>query len=134
MAKAAVAKAIQSIDVLEERSNFLDKLSQERIVSLYYQYLVKCDEENAVFDHYLQFFLHHFWYFLFEQKILLNGRLHDQYEEIRYTDYVLPNVKGSFHLQEFSGSESETKCSLSELSCDGLRYGAIREVITIVTQ
>lgn len=130
--KDAINKALRSIDVLEERVEFLNKLRDHKIFDLYYLFLVNCDDIPEIFDHYLQHVLHHIWYVLFELKLLLNGRLHGQDEESRYTEYILPgDRRGHFKNQPFVGPEGDLQCVLSELSVDGIRYGALHKVFTL---
>lgn len=121
---------MHSIDMLEERAEYLNKLRKNKIVDLYHECLVHCEDTSEVFEHYLQHSLHHFWYILFEFKILLNGRLHDENEEARYTDYILDGGqrRGHFYDQDFNGPESELACVLSELSVDGIHYGVLHTV------
>lgn len=124
--KDAIRKATESLDILEDRAESLNRLRKDNVVDLLLLYLVKCDEDSIVFNHYLQHALGFFWFIMFELKILSNGRLHDAHEEKRYAKYIHPEARGSFPQQSFTGSDSETECTLSELSCDGIQFGAIK--------
>lgn len=127
--KAAVTKALASVDTLEEKADSFEKCRIHKITDLYLEFLAHCDENIEVFEHYLKCAVHHFFTIIFEMKILLNGRLHNKHEELRYADYLESSDQvGCFAGQSFTGSESERSCRLSLLSCDGIQFGVLRKV------
>lgn len=126
--KALVAKALESVNVLEERVEALRKMIDHGITNLYLEFLSNCEEHIVVFEHYMKFAVHHFLFILFELKILSNGRLHNEKEESRYAEYLDTEARGHFIGQDFMGHDSEVNCRLSKLSCDGIYYGVLRKV------
>ncbi len=131
---AQVKEARNTVLLLEERVEKLNQLLNHKIEDLYLDFLAKCAEDIEVFGHYLKIGVHHFFFILFELKILSTGRLHGPREEARYVDYLAPlNIKGSFEGQVFSGNDTERHCRLSKLSCDGIQYGVLKKVRNICT-